>query len=358
MENPLWADIHAQGENLRRVIAHLYGGERPRLEAGARFLDNGRPLVFTGMASAAYTNMPSEFYLSEQGRFAATVGAADALYALLPGLRGTNVVINSRSGETAEIVKLGQALVDAEIPFLALTNEPGSTLAGQATQILWSNTRKDDLVSINVVTGMTVACLALCAEMVGRLDDLRPELERLADAMDVAVAEAVRQAEMLTDLFGETRPVYLLYRGAGRMAALCGRLVLEEVARRPGVPLEAGEFRQGPNEVVDEAFGAVLFAAGGEMATLDRRLAQDIRACGGRVLVVSNGAPDAALASGGIPTFGVNGLPAYLSPIAQLVPVQLLAYRLAERQGYAPGSVRYIAKVITSEAGIPNQVQA
>jgi glucosamine--fructose-6-phosphate aminotransferase (isomerizing) len=357
MENPLWADIQSQGENLRHVIDHLYGAERARLQEAAQFLRNGKPIVFIGMASAAYTNIPAEFYLGRHGRYAATIGAADALYSLLPALRGTNVVLNSRSGETAEIVKLGQALADAGVPFLALTNEPESTLAGQAEHILWSNTRKDDLVSINVVTGMTVACLALCAEVVGRLDAMRPELDALAAAMDAAVAEAVRQVNVLTDLFEATRPLYLLYRGAGRMAAFCSRLVLEEVARRPAVPLESAEFRQGPMEVVDGAFGAVLFAAGGEMAALDRRLAQDIRACGGRVLVVSGGDPDTELVSAGIPTFGINALPSYLSPIAQLVPIQLLAYKLAERQGYAPGTVRYITKVITSEAGIPNQVQ-
>jgi glucosamine--fructose-6-phosphate aminotransferase (isomerizing) len=134
-------------------------------------------------------------------------------------------------------------------------------------------------------------------------------------------------------------------------------LVLEEVARRPAVPLEAGEFRQGPNEVVDGHFGAILFAASGEMAALDLRLAQDIRACGGRLLVVGSVDVCERLSGSGIPTFQVASLPSYLSPIVELAPVQLLAYKSAERQGYAPGTVRYITKVITSEAGIPNQVQ-
>jgi glucosamine--fructose-6-phosphate aminotransferase (isomerizing) len=309
------------------------------------------------MASAAYTCIPAQFYLGQHGRYASTVGASDALYSLLPALSEANVVINSRSGETAEIVKLGQALVEAGVPFLAVTNEPQSTLARQATHILWSNTRKDDLVSINVVTGMTVACLALCAEAVGQLDALRPDLDKLPAAMEDAVAQAVRQANEITDLFAETRPLYLLYRGARQAAALCGRLVLEEVARRPAVPLESGEFRQGPNEVVDGHFGAILFAGSGEMAALDLRLAQDIHACGGRVLVV--GSPDLCerLVGSGIPSFTIAPLPSYLSPIVELAPVQLLAYKSAERQGYAPGTVRYITKVITSEAGIPNQVQ-
>ena len=143
------------------------------------------------------------------------------------------------------------------------------------------------MVSINIVTGMTVATLALCAEVVGQLEALRPALDELAAAMDDAVEQAVRQADELADLFAETRPLYLLYRGATRGAAYCGRLVLEEVARRPAIPLEVGEFRQGPIEVLDGQFGAVLFASGGEMETADLRLARDIRASGGQVMVVS-----------------------------------------------------------------------
>jgi glucosamine--fructose-6-phosphate aminotransferase (isomerizing) len=175
--------------------------------------------------------------------------------------------------------------------------------------------------------------------------------------MDDAVAQAVRQADELVDLFAKTRPLYLLYRGARRAAAFCGRLVLEEVARRPAVPLEAGEFRQGPMEVVDGEFGAILFAASGKMPALDLRLAQDIHACGGRVLVVGNPELCKHLLGSGIPSFQIAPLRSYLSPIVELAPVQLLAYKLAEKQGYAPGTVRYITKVITSEAGIPNQVQ-
>jgi glucosamine--fructose-6-phosphate aminotransferase (isomerizing) len=358
MANPLWADIQAQGENLRHVVEHLYGAERDRLRAAARFLDNGRPIVFAGSASAAYTCRPGEFYLGHFGCYASTLAAQDALYSLLPALRKVNVVINSRSGETAEIVKLGRALNEARIPFLAITNEPDSTLARQATHILWSHTRRDDLVSINIITGMTVATLALCAEVLGRFDGLRPELDRLVVAMDDAVTEAVARADDIVKLFAAVRPIYLLYRGASVCAADCGRLVLEEVARRPAVPLEAGEFRQGPIEVVDGSFGAVLFLSGGETDGLDLRLAQDIVASGGRVLVV--GATDAAGAidtAGELPIFSTSALPFYLRPIVDVAPIQLLAYKLAERQGYAPGTVRYLAKVITSEAGIPNQVQ-
>jgi glutamine---fructose-6-phosphate transaminase (isomerizing) len=353
-DNKLWQDIQAQPENLRRVIDHLYGGERPRLEAAARFLRNDRPVAFIGVASAAYLCMPGQYSLGQGGRYASVVYAADALYHLLPMLRRANVVINSRSGETAEIIRLSQALVAEGIPFLAITNEPDSTLARQATHIVWSKTRKDELVSINVVTGMMTTTLALTAAALGRLDAVRADLEQLPEMLGAVLHRAEELREQMLAQFAGVRPIHLLWRGASKAAAYCGRLALEEIARTPGVPVEASEFRQGPNEVVDERFAAVVFASGGRPGQLSRSLAGDLLRQGGRVLLVgevqdrSSDGPAAAALSLELPAVAD-----ILAPVLQIVPLQVLAYALAERQGYAPGEVRYITKVIQAEEGIP-----
>ncbi len=353
MPNELWSDIQEQGANLRHVIQRLYGEERARLETAARFLQNERPIALIGVASAAYLCMPAEIYLGQHGRYASVMCASDACYSLLPALRTANVVINSRSGETAEVVRLARALAEEAIPFVAITNEPESTLARLATHMVWVDCHKDELVSINVVTGMMTATLALAAAAVGELDALRHELESLPDRMDEAVGRASAQAGAIKALFAGMRPIYLLYRGAGKGAAYCGRLVLEEVARTPSIAMEAAEFRQGPNEVIDERFAAVLFCGEGKQGELNLSLAGDIRRSGGRVMLVG----ETRAASGG-PTelvFALPRLPDYLAAVLEVAPVQVLAYELAEAQGYTPGEVRYITKVIVSEEGIPRQ---
>jgi glucosamine--fructose-6-phosphate aminotransferase (isomerizing) len=163
---------------------------------------------------------------------------------------------------------------------------------------------------------------------------------------------------MEDEMFGllqNTRPIYLIYRGASQGSACCGRLVMEEVSRQPGVAIGAAEFRQGPNEVIDERFGAVLFAGQGAQGELNRRLAADITRSGGRVLLVGSSAGDLP-AHPGLISFPLPELPNFISPVLEVVPVQILAYALAKAQGYEPGEVRYISKVILTEDGIPNQV--
>jgi glucosamine--fructose-6-phosphate aminotransferase (isomerizing) len=358
MQNQLWADIQAQGENLEHVVEHLYTTERERIERAAAFLRNDRPLALIGVASAEYVCMPAEIYLGQRGRYASVMCASDALYSLLPALREANVVVNTRSGETAEIVKLGQALREHGIPFVTVTNEPESRLARLASQVVWADTRKDDLVSINVVTGMMTATLALAAAVTGEFERLRSEFERLAGEMRGVVARAAEQASAVHALLGGVRPVYLLYRGHSKGAAYCGRLVLEEVSRTPGIAMESAEFRQGPNEVIDERFGAVVFAPSGKQGELNLALARDILRSGGRALLVGQLPEDALAGQSGSLVFPIPDVPDCLAPVLEVVPVQCLAYELAKAQGYSPGEVRYITKVILSEEGIPRAVSS
>lgn len=354
MENALWNDIQAQGANLPAVVEHLTTTERQNIEAAAAFLDNRRPIAFIGVASAQYLCKPSVYYLNQHGRCASDWCASDGIYSLLPALKNANVVINSRSGETAEVVKLGQALNENDIPFVAITNAPESSIARMARRVVWANTRADELVSINVVTGMMLATLALSAATVGALDDVRPQLTDVAAAMGGVVQRASQQRAAIGGFFAGMRPIYLIYRGASSGAAYCGRLVLEEVARQPAIAIGAAEFRQGPNEVIDDRFGAIVFVAHGKQGELNLRLAEDIQKCGGKVMLVGEVAQGRPAQTNEL-VFALPGTPDWLRPLLEVAPVQVLAYELAKAQGYEPGQVRYISKVILSEEGIPNQ---
>ncbi len=352
MDNSLYTDINSQPDNLQQVIEHLYGPERRALEEAAGTLHPQKPIVFVGMGSAAYLNMPAEYYLNGQGRYASTVYGTDAFYSMLPVLKDANVVINSRSGETVEIVQVSRALAEANITFTAITNEPESTLAQLADHVIWVNTRKDTLVSINIVTSMMLATLAFAAFAVGQSGALHEQMVTLPGLMEKLLAASWERADELAEFFSPIRPIYLLHRGPAKGAAYCGRLVLEEVARTPAVTLDAGEFRQGPIEVVDQAFGTVIFVQEGKQGELNRALGEDIVASGGRVLFISDRERKVGESTLSL-SYGTPIGP--LSPVLEVIPTQVLAYKLAEGQGVEPGQVRYISKVITNEVGIPNQ---
>jgi glutamine---fructose-6-phosphate transaminase (isomerizing) len=351
-KNRLWEDIEAQEDNLKQVIEHLFTSERQNISDASSFLKNTKPTTLIGIGSAAYLCEPARALLQQNGLPASVIYASDALYNAIPSLKKTNVIINSRSGETVEIVKLGQALVEEGVPFVLITNEPNSTTAKLAKHVIWCNSRKDELVSINIVTSMMTATLILVSEIIGILKKITPSLSQLPITLGKVIQTSSERAEEIRDFFLETRPIYLLYRGADKGAAYCARLVLEEVARHPAIAMEAGEFRQGPIEVVDQSFGAVMFIPQGIQGELNLTLAQNILDNQGRVMLVGNCAqsfkPNQLVIP--IPTTSNE-----LLPVIGVVPVQILSYLLADSKGYNPGEVRYISKVITTEEGIPNQ---
>jgi glucosamine--fructose-6-phosphate aminotransferase (isomerizing) len=216
--------------------------------------------------------------------------------------------------------------------------------------VIWTDSYKDELVSINIVTSMMTATLIYAAFALGEQDAMRRDLEALPGLMQQTITQAWEQADEMGDFFAPMRPAYILARGASAGPSYCARLVLEEVARYPAVSLGAGEFRQGPIEVVDDRFAAMIFVPAGPLGQLNLSLGHDILNSEGRVLFVGDTAPiDHPLAL----TQPIQGVADALRPVLEVIPAQVLSYKLAEMQGYTPGSVRYISKVITTEEGIP-----
>jgi glucosamine 6-phosphate synthetase-like amidotransferase/phosphosugar isomerase protein len=85
---------------------------------------------------------------------------------------------------------------------------------------------------------------------------------------------------------------------------------------------------------------------------LNCRLADDIQRQGGRVYVVGEGS---LCAHDRAQQFLIPSDAGVFQSVLEVIPSQILAYKLAEAQGFKPGSVRYISKVITTESGIPGE---
>jgi glutamine---fructose-6-phosphate transaminase (isomerizing) len=98
-----------------------------------------------------------------------------------------------------------------------------------------------------------------------------------------------------------------------------------------------------------------VFVSDGKQGELNQSLANDILQLGGRVLLVGSTAGLPENGASGL-AFPIHSVPDFLRPVLEVVPVQVLAFELAAAQGYEPGTVRYISKIILSEEGIPNQL--
>jgi glucosamine--fructose-6-phosphate aminotransferase (isomerizing) len=124
-----------------------------------------------------------------------------------------------------------------------------------------------------------------------------------------------------------------------------GALTLKEAVGMPAESLEAAQFRHGPLELAGPELAAIVLATEPETIDLDLALAAELVAAGAAVLVVTR----EGVALAGASRIEIGGLARTIAPAVSILPVQLLAWKLATLRGREPGAYVRASKVTTHE---------
>jgi glucosamine--fructose-6-phosphate aminotransferase (isomerizing) len=342
----MWNDILANPSNSQTVLQSQLNSDRFMITKAARLIHHAGRVCFTGIGSGMNATIPASYYLMAQGFPSQYLDTTEAAYHLFPGLKDSVLVLNTRSGETAEVVRLVEMARQHHIPTIAVTNEPGSRVGQLADVCIPTYSRWDDLVVVSAFNGMAVTELLLAGMVASKFDSMANEIMAavhiLPDFLNQIIA--LRKEMILT--LRDAHPLYLLGRGPSLASAISGSLVIQETSRRDTFSFPTGLFRQGPIEVVGEKFHAVLFEGTGDTAILDRSLAQELLHQRAKIIWIGSSFLQGAV------NITLPKFPAHILPLLEIIPTQVLAYDLAILDGIEPGHVQHIQKVITSEHGI------
>jgi glucosamine--fructose-6-phosphate aminotransferase (isomerizing) len=354
--DPFLAEICCQPAALRRAAQALeeqVEGLRALGQARARC----RRLLFTGMGASYHACYPAISELAGRGVAALLVDAAELLHFRRPLLdAGTLIVAVSQSGESAELVRLAEAIqgqAREDRAFLAsVTNGTRNALAARAELAFDTLAGREAGPSTITFAASLVILSGLARLLAG--DGVSEAAARTSAAASSAAAAADRlladpegrAEELLAWHRGRTTAV-LLGRGPARAAAEMGALLLKEAAGIPAEALEAAQFRHGPLELAGPDLAAVVFATERETVALDANLASDLALAGSAVLLVSS--QNRTSPPPEVRVVEIGSVDRTLSPTVSILPVQLLAWRLAVERGRTPGELTRAAKVTTHE---------
>lgn len=347
--DPFLAEIAGQPGALRRAGDALVEQLDMLETLGAAAA--GRPeVVFTGMGASYDACYPAVNELAARGVLALQIDTAELLHFRSNVLTSSTVlVLVSQSGESAEVVRLLDALERrTERPAtVSVTNGSSNPLAQRADLRLDTRAGRERGPS-TMTFAASVAQLAAVAGVVSgdaavdAVGRARAASEDAARAIERVLADDTVAPRLEAACGGGT--LVVLARGPARAAAEMGALTLKEC----GVMAESYEtaaFRHGPFELAGPDLAAIVIATEPETSALDLDLAADLVQTGASVAVLSTGGgvPDGAL---GIALEPVDRL---LTPAVSVVPIQLLARRLATVLGRAPGIYVRASKVTTRE---------
>ena len=369
-------EILEQPDALRRAGAALVA-QRDRLDHLAAFAASPGPIVLTGMGGSLDACHAAATALAAAGIMATVRGASELVHFGLPALaQGGILVVVSQSGESAEIVRLAEAVRHttgrpivvavangADNPLVRLADIPIDTRAGEE---LAPSTKSFAacLVSLSGIVralaagrgaaGGTGVAEGATGDAGGGTDEGRGgaigevtarDAEAAADAIAALLAEPEAMADGLAGLLGGRDWFVALGRGAALAGAKMGALLLAEAVGLAAASHETGDFRHGPLELAGPGLAVALLALEDATLDLDLALADELAGAGSPLLVVSRDGVGPAEAI----RVATGPLDRMVAPAVALVPLQLLAWRLAVRAGRTPGEMLRGSKVTRRE---------
>jgi len=320
-------------------------------------LRNLSKIAITGCGSAYYAGMVGMYLLRSLVHLPVEMELASEFRYGDPVIDSTTLVIAmSQSGETADTIEAVRLAKQSGCSVLGICNVLGSHLTRLADGMLYTRGGPEIGVAasktyVAQATAMTLFALYL-AKLRGTTDDRR--LREIADGtrlLPAAVDVVLNTSDDIRKVAREIRraaSVLFLGRYVNFPTALEGALKLKEISYIHAEGYPAGEMKHGPIALLDSTVPVVGIATRDRVREKMLSNLMESRAREAPIIVVAN-RDDAEAQSVADHVFYVPRVDELLSPIVNVIPLQLLAYHIADIEGKDVDQPRNLAKTVTVE---------
>jgi glucosamine--fructose-6-phosphate aminotransferase (isomerizing) len=305
-----------------------------------------------------YAGMVASYWLEKFARIPVEIDFASEFRYREPVLEpGGLALFISQSGETADtLAALRHARQEGQ-KIAVVVNVPTSSMAREADLLLPTHAGPE----IGVASTKAFTCqLAVLAALAANLARVRG---RLTAAEERGIVEQLTEApaamnaaldhddavQAIAPLVAKARDVLYLGRGPDFPMALEGALKLKEISYIHAEGYAAGEMKHGPIALIDEHVPVIVLAPSGPYFEKTASNMQEVRARGGKVILISDKAGIALAGEGCMATLEMPEVHPLIAPLVYAIPVQLLAYHVAVLKGTDVDQPRNLAKSVTVE---------
>ena len=321
-------------------------------------LRNLRRIVIVAAGTSYHAGVVGRYMIEEWARLPVEPDIASEWIYRNPVLSKDTLVIGiSQSGESRDTVNAIKLARDLGARTLALTNLMGSQITREAESVLYTRCGLEIGVAASKTFTAQVALLALIGLKLAQVRKTLPpeEVTTILDEL-YELPEKIKQfldgdhpiEEIAQRMYD--KPFFLyLGRHIGLPVALEGALKLKEISYIPTDAYSAGEMKHGPIALLEEGTPVVCVATD-QKVIYDKVVSniQETRARGAHVIAVAtDGNEDIQHHADDV--IYVPRSPAFLQAVLAVVPLQLLAYRIARLRGLNVDQPRNLAKTVTVE---------
>ncbi len=275
----------------------------------------------------------------------------------------TITLVISQSGETADTIAAQREAKAKGSKTLAICNVVGSMITREAAGTIYTHAGPEiGVASTKAFTGQLTALYVFAmylAQVRGVMtaEQARAamlELTRIPGKLENILTHD-EACDELAKRYQKVHDFLFLGRGIHYPIALEGALKLKEISYIHAEGYPAGEMKHGPNALIDENLPVVIIATRdvnnpGSMVRYEKTISnlKEVKARSGVVIALATEG-DEEIKEAADHVLYIPPAPEELSPILEIVPLQLLAYHIAVRRGCDVDQPRNLAKSVTVE---------
>ncbi|MDP1675833.1 MAG: glutamine--fructose-6-phosphate transaminase (isomerizing) [Bacteroidota bacterium] len=355
-------EIMEQPETLRnamrgRVLLNEGNAKLSGLNDVTLLLENAQRIIITACGTSWHAGLVGEYMLEQYAKVSVEVEYASEFRYRNPIIKPTDVLfLISQSGETADTLAALREAKKKGASVLGICNVVGSTIAresqggvyihaGPEIGVASTKAFSSQLVVLSLVTLLIAhqresvshdVLMTMCKELL----DLPSKVEK--------ILKDTSQIEKIAEEFKTSNNFLYLGRGYNFPVALEGALKLKEISYIHAEGYPAAEMKHGPIALIDENMPVVVIAT--KDSTYEKIISniQEVKARKGKVIAIANDGDDHidTLADYVIKVPHTLDM---LSPILNVIPLQLLSYFIAVKRGCNVDQPRNLAKSVTVE---------
>ena len=325
------------------------------------FFDGAQPrfdrIAIVACGTSLHAGMVGKYLIESLARIPVSVDLASEFRYREPLIDGRTLIVPiSQSGETADTLAAQVMSRGHGAKVLAICNVVGSSITRAADATLYTHAGPEiGVASTKAFTAQLGALYLVALGLAGRTRRCEPaalrqhveELLHLPRFLQ-QVLEGAPAIKRIAEELADASHVLFIGRGANFPVALEGALKLKEISYMHAEGFAAGELKHGPIALIDHGVPVVAIAPRDELRGKVLSNIEEVRARGACIVSVGTQG-DSQLADLSRHFIGLPEASWFLSPVLVAVPLQLLAYYVADHKGTDVDQPRNLAKSVTVE---------
>jgi glucosamine--fructose-6-phosphate aminotransferase (isomerizing) len=318
---------------------------RASLSAPLTLEIEARKIFIVACGTAGYAGLTGKYVIERHARVPVEFDVASEFRYRDPLLgKGDLLIVISQSGETADTLAALRLAKQKGARTLAIVNVRDSTIAREADQVAYTLAGPEIGVAS---TKAFIAQLIMLYRIAELLSKRRLDLSRIPDQIQAALSGSDSIRDIAKKHCRATNFTYI-GRGLNYPVALEGALKLKEISYIHAEGYASGEMKHGPIALVTDEVPTVAIAPKDAVQEKMVSNIQEVRARNGQVIVVATEG-DEDIRRHATDVITIPKTDELLTPLLTVIPLQLLAYHIADLRNCDIDKPRNLAKSVTVE---------